>query len=225
MEYYHTDNKYDEDQLDTDTDIDSDIERPEWAICPLTLEVMNDPLMDRDGLTYERKAIVGWLNRGHTTCPLTRKPLTYRMLAPNAQLKVKIDDWKRLHNLPISAPQKEHDQEDCNFSILLEPSMEMDEASLVYQLLEQRAAAAIAALNQRRQQQRQHRRRRLPGRLARRRSTSNQNHGAAANANDANANDNNNNTDSDPSLQSRRRRVLSILDTALSVVKRGDRNE
>ena len=38
--------------------------------CPITLEVMRDPVMAADGHSYEREAILRWL-RGHRTSPLT----------------------------------------------------------------------------------------------------------------------------------------------------------
>jgi hypothetical protein len=76
-------------------------------ICPLTLEVMRDPLMDRKGLNFERHAIVEWLNRGNATCPLTREPLSYSKLVPNAALRLKIEQWKKDHNIPLTEPKGE----------------------------------------------------------------------------------------------------------------------
>lgn len=202
MEYDHTDT----DNTDTDTHNDDDedqVDIPDWALCPLTLEIMDDPLMDRDGLNYERKAIVEWLNRGHTTCPLTRKPLSYRMLAPNAQLKLRIDHWRRQHNQPIVNVQKGYDQEGCKFSILLGSSLEINiQDAVVSHLLEQRAAAALASHRQERAEQRR------PGRSSRRRNRNRTAHGTTNGDNDQAA----------ISPRSRRRSVLSILDSVLSAV-------
>jgi hypothetical protein len=77
----------------------SEYEIPEAFVCPLTLEIMKDPLMDRRGINFERKAIVEWLNRGNHTCPLTREPLSYSKLIPNAALRLKIKRWKQEHGL------------------------------------------------------------------------------------------------------------------------------
>jgi hypothetical protein len=74
---------------------------PDEFICPLTLELFNDPLMDRRGINFERSAIVEWLNRGHTTCPLTREPMGYRSLIPNANLRARVEHWKREHGYPV----------------------------------------------------------------------------------------------------------------------------
>lgn len=98
------------DKQDTYTDDDAsegsedegvDSEIPEEFICPLTLEIYTDPLMSRRGLNFERKAIVEWLNRGHDTCPLTRYPLGYRGLVPNARLRIEVEQWKRKQGYKI----------------------------------------------------------------------------------------------------------------------------
>ena len=38
--------------------------------CPITQEIMTDPVIIESGITYERDAITTWL-RDHTTCPMT----------------------------------------------------------------------------------------------------------------------------------------------------------
>ena len=55
--------------------------------CPLTLELMRDPVVDREGNTYERAAIERWLASGHRTSPVTRAPLTPADLVPNRALR------------------------------------------------------------------------------------------------------------------------------------------
>ena len=87
------------DEYDDDDDPDSP---PSNFICPLTLEIMSDPLMTcKNHLNFERSAIVEWLNRGNTTCPLTREPLSYGKLVPNAALRLQIEQWKRDHGIPV----------------------------------------------------------------------------------------------------------------------------
>lgn len=89
-------------------DEEEEEEQPDPSfICPLTLEVMRDPLMDRKGLNFERHAIVEWLNRGNATCPLTREPLSYSKLVPNAALRLKIEQWKKDHSIPLCEPKGE----------------------------------------------------------------------------------------------------------------------
>eukprot|EP00210_Caulerpa_lentillifera_P006948 g6643.t1 len=61
--------------------------------CPITLEVMRDPVIASDGHTYEREAIERWL-RCKTGSPVTRQPLSSSMLIPNIAMKYIIDQCK-----------------------------------------------------------------------------------------------------------------------------------
>ena len=62
--------------------------------CPLTLDVMNDPVMLNTGQTYERAAIEGWLSN-HDTCPSSGVVLAGdHALVPNFALKNSIEEWK-----------------------------------------------------------------------------------------------------------------------------------
>lgn len=78
-------------------DNNDDIEIPHEFICPLTMEIFTDPLMNKRGINFERKAIVEWLNRGNDTCPLTREKLSYSSLIPNAKLRLRVELWKQDH--------------------------------------------------------------------------------------------------------------------------------
>ncbi|CAJ1966060.1 unnamed protein product [Cylindrotheca closterium] len=66
---------------------------PDGFICPISLELMRDPVMNRRSLSYERKSILNWLHRGNAHCPLTREPLRPSQLVPNNALKVRIRRW------------------------------------------------------------------------------------------------------------------------------------
>ena len=67
---------------------------PENFVCPLTLELMTDPLVSKHGHSFERTAVLKWLEKGNTTCPITRQPLTMSMLIPNVSLRLRIRAWK-----------------------------------------------------------------------------------------------------------------------------------
>lgn len=58
--------------------------------CPITNEMMSDPVIDSEGNTFERGAIEEWL-RSDGTSPLTRSPMNIRDLRPNRALKDAID--------------------------------------------------------------------------------------------------------------------------------------
>jgi hypothetical protein len=67
---------------------------PKEFVCPISLEVMKEPVMSKDGQNYDRQAILQWLNQGNFDCPLTRRPLKPSYLLPNHSLKMSIMRWK-----------------------------------------------------------------------------------------------------------------------------------
>ncbi|CAM9453747.1 unnamed protein product [Chrysoparadoxa australica] len=64
--------------------------RDEFA-CPITRELMRDPVIAADGHTYDREAIEMW-TRNHTTSPKTGEFMDHLMLVPNLNLKRLIKD-------------------------------------------------------------------------------------------------------------------------------------
>ena len=63
--------------------------------CPLSLDIMTNPVIAEDGFTYEREHIVNWINRERQpgqqlTSPLTGEPMGVRLI-PNKSLKKIID--------------------------------------------------------------------------------------------------------------------------------------
>ena len=61
----------------------TDVEIPPELQCPLSLELMIDPVINAAGQTYERAAIDEWLARGNRTDPMTGAPLEHLLLFPN----------------------------------------------------------------------------------------------------------------------------------------------
>ncbi len=51
---------------------------PQW-VCPITGELMVDPVVDPEGHTWERHAVVRWLELSQTS-PLTRSPCEFQLL-------------------------------------------------------------------------------------------------------------------------------------------------
>ena len=66
---------------------------PPIYICPLSMSVMHDPVVGKDGQTYERSYIEEWL-KSHTTSPVSRQRLDIDSLVPNIAVKGIIRDWK-----------------------------------------------------------------------------------------------------------------------------------
>lgn len=69
--------------------------------CPITHARMVDPVMDREGNSYERSAILEWL-KTHNTSPISRKPLSVSDLIPNIGLRNIIEST---YGLPPSTQQ------------------------------------------------------------------------------------------------------------------------
>uniref|UniRef100_A0A7S3KXJ4 U-box domain-containing protein n=1 Tax=Amphora coffeiformis TaxID=265554 RepID=A0A7S3KXJ4_9STRA len=65
---------------------------PEEFICPITNEIMRNPLMSVHGFSFEREAIFEWL-QSHSTCPLSRRELTVSKLVSNCALQERIRGW------------------------------------------------------------------------------------------------------------------------------------
>ena len=59
---------------------------PSDLTCPITCEIMLDPVCTTVGSTYERTAIMEWL-RTHSTDPATNSVLTSKRLGPNTTLR------------------------------------------------------------------------------------------------------------------------------------------
>ena len=66
---------------------------PDDFICPITMELMVDPVVAADGHTYDRGAIEDWLV-GHSTSPMTGAELTATELYPNFTVRGQIRTWQ-----------------------------------------------------------------------------------------------------------------------------------
>lgn len=61
---------------------------PDDFRCPISLEIMSDPVILSSGHTFDRSSIQRWLDAGHRTCPITKLPLPDRpSLIPNHALR------------------------------------------------------------------------------------------------------------------------------------------
>ncbi|KAM7521313.1 hypothetical protein LguiB_020275 [Lonicera macranthoides] len=78
---------------------------PHEFLCPITLEIMQDPVIVATGQTYERESIQQWMDSGHCTCPKTGQLLTHTLLAPNFALRNLINQWCEKNNIQL--PKKE----------------------------------------------------------------------------------------------------------------------
>ncbi|KAK1263386.1 U-box domain-containing protein 10 [Acorus gramineus] len=75
-----------------------EIKKPDLAIpedfrCPISLELMRDPVIVATGQTYERSFIQRWIDCGNHTCPKTQQKLQNLTLTPNYVLRSLIAQW------------------------------------------------------------------------------------------------------------------------------------
>ena len=72
-----------------------EIDVPPFFLCPISLELMKDPVTVCTGITYDRENIEKWLFSGkNNTCPVTKQPLSSDYdLTPNHTLRRLIQSW------------------------------------------------------------------------------------------------------------------------------------
>jgi hypothetical protein len=90
--------------------VDPEEELVQALVCPLTLEMMENPVLAMDGFTYERSAIEAFFR--HTkhsgqllTSPMSRRVLESERLLPNRALKAVIEARKRMR-MNVRAPSR-----------------------------------------------------------------------------------------------------------------------
>ncbi|KAK9051886.1 hypothetical protein SSX86_028514 [Deinandra increscens subsp. villosa] len=98
---------------------------PHEFLCPISLEIMTDPVIIATGQTYERENIHKWLNSNHRTCPKTGETLSHLALAPNFALRNLIIQWCETNNFELPKKGSYKMSEDQNVFI--------DEVSLLVQ--------------------------------------------------------------------------------------------
>lgn len=92
--------------------VKSGLSIPPYFLCPLSLELMLDPVIVASGQTYERQSIQKWLDHGLTVCPKTRQRLTHTNLIPNYTVKAMIATWCEENNVKLSG-NSEHKKYAC----------------------------------------------------------------------------------------------------------------
>ncbi|KAL4283528.1 hypothetical protein GQ457_16G007840 [Hibiscus cannabinus] len=72
-----------------------EIEIPQYFICPISLQIMKDPVTAVTGITYDRESIEKWLKTANGfTCPVTKQVLPSGSdLTPNHTLRRLIQAW------------------------------------------------------------------------------------------------------------------------------------
>jgi len=84
---------------------------PNDFLCPISLEIMMDPVIVATGQTFERRNIQKWLDAGHRTCPKTRQTLAHLSLAPNYALRNLILQWCEKNKVELLKQEADLDSE------------------------------------------------------------------------------------------------------------------
>ncbi|KAG8497453.1 hypothetical protein CXB51_008748 [Gossypium anomalum] len=79
----------------------SSVPTPLDFICPLSLELMTDPVIVASGQTYERAFIKKWFDLGLTVCPKTWQTLVHTLFIPNCTMKALIANWCESNNVKL----------------------------------------------------------------------------------------------------------------------------
>ncbi|XP_055810489.1 U-box domain-containing protein 45-like [Solanum dulcamara] len=74
---------------------------PEELRCPISLQLMYNPVIIASGQTYERICIEKWFSDGHNTCPKTQQELPHLGLTPNYCVKGLVASWCEQNGVPI----------------------------------------------------------------------------------------------------------------------------
>ncbi len=77
----------------SDADQSDTVAPPNGSVCPITLQVMSDPVIAADGHSYERAAIEKWLLTSNIS-PATNLPLLHKNLVPNHSIKMVILQYR-----------------------------------------------------------------------------------------------------------------------------------
>ncbi|XP_059660059.1 U-box domain-containing protein 9-like [Cornus florida] len=79
---------------------------PEEFRCPLSNELMIDPVVVSSGQTYDKPFIQKWLRGGNRTCPRTQQVLSHTTLTPNYLIRDMISKWCKNHGVQMPAPDQ-----------------------------------------------------------------------------------------------------------------------
>ncbi|XP_016503778.1 E3 ubiquitin-protein ligase PUB23-like [Nicotiana tabacum] len=72
----------------------AEVEVPDYFLCPISMQMMRDPVTTSSGITYDRENIEKWLIKfKNTTCPVTKQELLTIDLTPNHTLRRLIQSW------------------------------------------------------------------------------------------------------------------------------------
>lgn len=83
---------------------------PREYICPITNEIMRDPVLAFDGNTYERSAISSYLKR-YNKSPITGAPAEHTMVFANKTFASVIQKFLSTNNVDVEIKSADEEEE------------------------------------------------------------------------------------------------------------------
>ncbi|XP_021890858.1 U-box domain-containing protein 17 [Carica papaya] len=128
---------------------DTFIRIPKDFCCPISLDLMRDPVIISTGQTYDRSSIARWMEEGHCTCPKTGQLLAHTRLVPNRALRNLIMQWCTAHGIPYDVESTEASADSLGAALPTKAATEANRATaelLIHQLANgSQAAQTVAA--------------------------------------------------------------------------------
>ncbi|XP_076959124.1 U-box domain-containing protein 9-like [Bidens hawaiensis] len=84
---------------------------PQEFRCPISKELMRDPVILATGQTYDRPFIQKWLKAGNRICPKTQQVLSHTILTPNYLVRDMITQWCKTRGVQFPGPVQYTDQD------------------------------------------------------------------------------------------------------------------
>ena len=81
---------------------------PVEFLCPISLDLMRDPVIVATGQTYDKASITRWIQAGHSTCPKTGQKLAHTNLISNYALRSLISQWCENNNISFENEGSSH---------------------------------------------------------------------------------------------------------------------
>ncbi|KMZ66897.1 U-box domain-containing protein 17 [Zostera marina] len=88
-----------------DGDSETYVTIPKDFLCPISLDLMTDPVVVSTGQTYDRDSIRRWMDEGHNTCPNSGQVFASKRLVPNRALRNLIYQWCAVNYVVYDSPE------------------------------------------------------------------------------------------------------------------------
>ncbi|KAE8802890.1 U-box domain-containing protein 4 [Hordeum vulgare] len=92
---------------------DTSFSVPKEFSCPISLDLMRDPVVASTGQTYDRPSIIQWIGEGHSTCPNSGQALADNRLVPNCALRSLISQWCGMYCFQYDSPESNEGMAEC----------------------------------------------------------------------------------------------------------------